>query len=93
MSLLNPLVLTKEVINDLQTVQDAYRSSEINKVAIIIPNYKIVEALTKAKGHSASKDALNLRKLNHPVEQWIVREFNKGAKVTDKKEGMSKIDL
>lgn len=58
---------------DLQTVKDAYKSFEVNNIALVKSKYNVADASTNVRTSSILKALLTTGKLKHPNEQWIIR--------------------
>lgn len=66
----------KRLMIDIQTVRDAYRSFEVNDVALVRSEFNIADALTKCKSQSIMIDTIRNGRLDHPIQQWIIRSKN-----------------
>ncbi len=73
----------RRLMIDLQTVKESYDKKEINHVSFIRSEYNIADALTKVKKDSILLQTLKSGRLDHPVEQWIIRTETELAKNED----------
>ena len=73
----------RRLMIDLQTVKESYDKKEIDNVSFIRSEYNISDALTKIKKDSILLKTLKSGKLDHPVEQWIIRTKSKLSQEED----------
>ena len=58
----------------LKSVKECYQKKEIDNIAHVRTNFNPTDALTKFKRNSVLKLTLSDGKLEHPVDQWIIRQ-------------------
>ena len=63
----------KRLMIDLQTVKDSYDKKEIESVSFVRSEYNVADALTKVKKASTLIEVMRTGKIDHPIEQWIIR--------------------
>lgn len=63
----------KRLTIDLQNMTDPYTLFEVNDVALIRSEHNIADALTKVKTKGILHDTITPKKLDYPIEQWIIR--------------------
>lgn len=68
----------KTLMIDIQTVKESYRSEELNNVAFIRFEHNMADALIKVKSHDGLTKTMINRKIEYPIEQWIIQKHLKG---------------
>lgn len=60
-------------MTDLQTEIVAYKSFEASDMALVVSEFNIADALTNPKTKSILMDSIIVRKIEHSIEQWIIK--------------------
>lgn len=63
----------KRLMMDLQTVKDSYRKMKLNNVAFVQSESMLADSLTKIKPNHLLSKVLSTGIIDHPMEQWIIR--------------------
>ena len=63
---------------DVAAAREAYKSFEISDIGHIRSQYKCADAFTKAKHCLALEKRIDTGRLDHPVEEWILRHHPAG---------------
>lgn len=64
----------KRLMIDLKTVKDSYKCQEIENICHVRSEFNPADALTKVKRNLLLEQFLETNKLDHPVEQWVIRK-------------------
>ena len=58
---------------DIESAREAYKEYEIENIGLIKSEYNPADSLTKINGNGALMKLLITHKIDHPVEQYVIR--------------------
>lgn len=74
-SLTKALVTTvKRFMIDLEKVKDLYKKRELDDVASILSEHNLADPFAKVKNQMYLVIVLDKAKINHLIQQWIIRK-------------------
>lgn len=70
------LTTERRLVIDLLAAREAYTKGDISDLGNVRSEFNLADCLTKQMDCSSMRHVMTTARINHPVEEWVVRDLN-----------------